>query len=612
VSARAKGLGRAGWVGRALVVGLVATAISLAPDAGELRAQSPLHNCDFCHSLHGGDFQALTDYATSEDVCLSCHGDAGPAQVDRDGQLVTVPRQSAIHDGSKHTTPTSCWDCHNHEAEAGNNWTMIQSSLPTPNSGTKTVVFTARTGTNSFADGDGTYDGVCEVCHTITSQHRNDGTAGKHNAATDCTQCHTHDSGFQGAGGGCTGCHSSSQGPRRPIVPEFSRTTHHVDWNAAGFASPDSIPDSDCTTCHDQSQHQQGSVRLWDVDQPGNTGASVVLTGDPNTILAEAAKVEAHCTSCHDSDGANGNTTPFSGGATVPALDLPAWAAASHEGTTAIAGCYGNGLIGCHSSGHGSEKKFILGPGDVAPTAPALEEEEEGFCLRCHDSSGPASSDIAAGFNQTILWAQNPAGTQSNPNLNDRHDVQYDAQSRSGAVIECVSCHNPHYDTPAQPHVTDPDPNDGRVPGTGQVDPELNFVSEFCEDCHDGSFGPNASGPSSAMTNIRSTYSGTDMYKPGGSTNKWNGQGPVECLDCHIPHASGNLFNTVKVVRQPNGDPVPSDGGAGYTLTTNASRDRTINGYDWCNTCHSNSMGLTGMNRDNCFKSGCHDHDKKW
>ncbi len=40
----------------------------------------------------------------------------------------------------------------------------------------RTVKFFDQTGVNSFADGDTTYNGVCEVCHTQTTYHRNDGS----------------------------------------------------------------------------------------------------------------------------------------------------------------------------------------------------------------------------------------------------------------------------------------------------------------------------------------------------------------------------------------------------------------------------------------------------
>jgi predicted CXXCH cytochrome family protein len=147
-------------------------------DVGSLRAQTPKHNCGFCHNLHGGDYNELQDYAVAEDLCLSCHSDGGPATWPRDGDDVVIPKGVAIHDGSKHTAPTTCWDCHNHEGEAGSNLWMIPELLATPSSGDWTVIFTASSGANSYADGDGTYDGVCEVCHTGTDQHQNDGSPG--------------------------------------------------------------------------------------------------------------------------------------------------------------------------------------------------------------------------------------------------------------------------------------------------------------------------------------------------------------------------------------------------------------------------------------------------
>jgi hypothetical protein len=227
-----------------------------------LRAQTPKHNCDFCHTL------------------------------------VTIPKDVDIHNGPKHTAATSCWNCHNHEGEAGSNLSMIPTTITTPNSGDKSVTFTATSGTNSYADGDATYDGVCEVCHTGTDQHRNDGSAGQHNAGNTCITCHGHDGGFAGSGA-CRDCHASAQGSRRAILAELSRPSHHVSW-------ADSVKTADCEACHDQSQHQQGSVRLKDADG----GSAIVLTGDPASDSAQAAKLTSFCLACHDSDGAGGWRSP--------------------------------------------------------------------------------------------------------------------------------------------------------------------------------------------------------------------------------------------------------------------------------------------------------------
>ncbi len=107
-----------------------------------------------------------------------------------------------------------CLDCHNmgthqqencltcHESHNYSNLHGIRPRIKTPNSGIKTVVFLNMTGRNSFADGDATYDGVCEVCHTTTKYYRNDGTGfanhsgGFNYNGRDCTACHSHVGGF--------------------------------------------------------------------------------------------------------------------------------------------------------------------------------------------------------------------------------------------------------------------------------------------------------------------------------------------------------------------------------------------------------------------------------
>ena len=124
------------------------------------------------------------------------------------------------------------------------------------------------------------------------------------NSTKDCSliDCHGGAAGlinWYAAGSGCTSCHSTAQGSRRIVLGaggDFTRTSHHVTGG---------IQDSDCRVCHDQSNHMSGTVRLLDVD----TGAGSNF--DPATL-------NNLCLSCHDSNGANGNTTPFSDLKTVP------------------------------------------------------------------------------------------------------------------------------------------------------------------------------------------------------------------------------------------------------------------------------------------------------
>ena len=96
--------------------------------------------------------------------------------------------------------------------------------------------------------------------------------------------------------------------------------------------------------------------------------------------------------------------TTAGSGVILPVIDNSAWTSSSHNTAGAIAGCYGDGAFGCHATGHGSEKTKLLAPAGTAATAPANVEQEEGFCFNCHDSDGPATSDIDGLFSTTVRW----------------------------------------------------------------------------------------------------------------------------------------------------------------------------------------------------------------
>lgn len=596
---------------------ITAAAIVTAPTEMSAQVEPKHHECFFCHDLHGGSYAALTAYPTSEDLCLSCHSEAGPAAVELGGVLTPIPRQEAVHDGVKHGgIVTSCWNCHDHEGEARgtfDNFSLIPKIRTTPNTGDRPVEFTARTGTGSFADGDATYDGICEVCHTATTEHRWDGTVGGHNAGSDCTQCHTHDAGFAGAGGGCTGCHSGPQGPRRAVVAEFDRRSHHVDWSLAGYAAADSIPDSDCETCHDQSQHQQGTVRLKNVDDGTVTAYSGLST-----------ELESFCSACHDSDGASLlGGPPFSDGV-APADVATGWAGSSHAGSGATCG-------DCHDQGHGSLKVSLLAPATMGATAPAYAEEQEGFCFGCHDADGPASSDVAGVFGRPINWTTNATGGLGNTLLNDRHDVQHAAQSVTGALVECTSCHNPHSDTPTRPWILDPDPTDGHVVGTdwyvSQYQASGDRLSEFCLDCHDGSLAPGTADHAvTPLVDIRTTWLTDGMGQGTGGPGLIPGTGWVlgdvlPCATCHLPHPrvdadfdATNLFSVVDTVTSKDGTTfLPAVYGRKgestfqYSMSDDTDGTGVRNGGYFCMTCHTRTGMIT---KGDCWS--CHYHGNKF
>jgi len=274
-----------------------------------------------------------------------------------------------------------CLSCHTPHDTA--NIFLIQKSLRTPNSGIATVNFhyddavvgtfggngnpgdqaahnpdelsflgdRSQTGTT---EPNAPYDdGICETCHTKTKFWRNTETVGKHghNAGTRCLECHLHDAGFKGAGGGCRGCHGNTGDPavggpnmRRAVLPDFTKTSHHVGDGTTTMGG--SLTDHDCVVCHAEgrvnpatgdtetvSMYHGGdggtiSIDLkdadnWDNADPTNGAVSIVYSYDKNAVASSAGTAEfwnsgnatwvtetsteldPFCLTCHDANGAS-------------------------------------------------------------------------------------------------------------------------------------------------------------------------------------------------------------------------------------------------------------------------------------------------------------------
>jgi predicted CXXCH cytochrome family protein len=318
-----------------LVLTIITAVIVYSPK--DTAALNSNHSCDICHNIHSAPGQSLTNNAVVEDLCLTCHGAAGVSSL-----------KAEIHtntSGSSYPAfEMTCIDCHNpHDSMqnylGGTNLEMIGldrdgtdlAKISTPNSGIRDVVFESR-GTDasepslySFADGDedgdGAYDGVCEVCHTQVSHHRNSVSGGDHShyVGQTCIGCHPHDSNFHPSGGdNCIGCHDTAQGVRRSINNEFSFTSHHV---AAGAVTND-----DCGVCHYESvdgtnYHNNGAVDLRNPDD-GSSASLITFTGFSRNTTSDSLESwvtdvqDNFCMECHDSDGAT--ATNFSGNALRP------------------------------------------------------------------------------------------------------------------------------------------------------------------------------------------------------------------------------------------------------------------------------------------------------
>jgi hypothetical protein len=259
--------------------------------------------CNTCHTAEP-DYSAA---AIDNTACLSCH--------DGSGSIYTVDG----HYSDNYNDPTTgslmdlkCVECHN-PMTAQTNLKFIRDTLRG-----NPVVFTAYTGTNSFADGGAPYDGVCEVCHTQTNHHQADGNAPggqSHNDGLDCRTCHDHNAGYIPVVS-CTGCHTgvpagATYVTRDVVGSDFIQSSRHVFGGT--------VTNWDCIVCHregDASAASSGTIGLTSLHN--NSGGIVVDMRDVDSINsgwiwdknstddAMFSDLDTFCMGCHDPDGASG------------------------------------------------------------------------------------------------------------------------------------------------------------------------------------------------------------------------------------------------------------------------------------------------------------------
>jgi len=297
-----------------IIVTGTAVALDVPHDKYVIGDETIAIDCFSCHVVHNYLGPSLTGYDAIVNLCKSCHSDVGP------GPVVDTHRDQP------------CTICHNPHTQDQNithgstYGKFIRTQVETPNSGVKNVEFTAPTGDNSFADGDTTYDGICEVCHTPpTKYHTNNGDVeGAHHDGEYCVGCHGHVDGFSfGMGGGahvthvtknygprslCEDCHGNDlpllDGGNDLAGTDVCNECHSPDgvalakgyWDS--FGSSEGIEDSwaveegeasYCGSCHDDDAAEIYGVEAPDISLfwtagHGRTGANVAC-GDCHDIL---------------------------------------------------------------------------------------------------------------------------------------------------------------------------------------------------------------------------------------------------------------------------------------------------------------------------------------
>ncbi len=437
-----------------------------------------------------------------------------------------------------------------------------------PKEGDKTVKLFDSTGPNSFADGDSTYDGICEVCHTETLFHRNN-PSGYHNhePGKKCTVCHKHTEGFKGSG--CDVCHGyppveneATGGPNGLVnVPEPTGSetagahSMHVETKAY-----------DCNYCHFNSAGS-GLTHNDGTDQNITLGFSLfggAYTGgmydgqteagynvsEPNTTVINTGTKTCDNIYCHS------NADPFDG---INIYKTPVW-----DGTVNCSSCHDEG--GLSSTLSGKHPKHTDG------SRHAFD------CKKCHYETAEDSSTIK---NQSY-------------HVNNTKDIIFD----SGGTLdtETKACTNTYCHSDAR----------GGLPNVAVK--WSDSITMQCDSCHNGRPGREV---------IEMSSNGHERL----ANSKWVRQYP--CHYCHeatvdtasnIEDYSKHVNGTKDVVFASKwniaGNPLPSYDPETMTCeniychSDGTTVDPEVRPFPWtngrvrCDSCHGHKAGT-------CME--CHD-----
>ena len=283
------------------------------------------------------------------------------------------------------------------------------------------VKFFRATGPDSFADGVST-EAICEVCHTQTTYHKNDGTGAEHNPATKCTECHLHTEGFKAS---CTSCHGQPpvdtatlvQRPADLITGSTTAGAHGYHVSTTGYG---------CTTCHMGSagsgvQHMDDYISLGfsllggaytGGAYDGQNGVHYNST-QTETLVSNSGTKRCSSIYCH-SDG-----TSVSTGA-VPGSTSPAW---DSPGPLACTACHG----------------FPPSYTDGQPKANSHRSTHHRECNLCHygtTANGMAIADPAIHVNGSYSVEPDTSATFDGVPVSFSYSY-----SAGGGTCSTVSCH---------------------------------------------------------------------------------------------------------------------------------------------------------------------------
>ncbi|HWR82157.1 MAG TPA: cytochrome c3 family protein [Candidatus Deferrimicrobium sp.] len=539
---------------------------------------------------------------------------------------------AACHNLPDHQSQ-DCRVCHTPHSTA--NVYLVRDSILTPNSGKKKVVFkTLGIGdpynapdptpgdptSGVMADStDGVFTGVCEVCHTTTGHHRNNGTQlpPNHHDAEDCTTCHPHSDAFAVSGGGessggdgCS-CHST-------IVPQMKDNTatsyHHLILSENASYTTSSRT---CLMCHVHHDIFRPDLNTGVGQRAKNLRVdttTAVVQGDANVLLNSdyrSTGTGGICLSCHAAIRTKSYTQP-DGTTQTPALSKTNFDAAtlthnynvsstfSTDGSLFNANC-----VKCHndnmsksfqSAGNkfgthdGDYRRILTAAGIASPTDPL----EEKFCFQCHSTTSNPNAGTNKDYYNVKAMSANSLKIQSLYSYTYKHPTTtYSGRHKpieaasdladGNRHAECADCHDPH------------------SVQQGIHDGSTNLVSNALK----GTWGVE---PTSWPAKPVPTNNGNVFATPASYNRVEPAQKEYQiCLKCHsnyttLPSGARNLAQEINP-NYPSMHGIVQAGTNTYCNTTTMNAPWGTSKIAWCSDCHgSNSStdpsGPHGSNLD--------------
>jgi hypothetical protein len=433
----------------------------------------------------------------------------------------------------------------------------------------RAVKFFDKTGPNSYGDGDTIYDGICEVCHTLTDHYRNDGGGGDQNHSnvggadgTNCISCHNHVDGLVhggGSGTGCEACHGHEDGW---LGGDYSGTTLSHSTHTENDDDDVKGPFMVCSNCHDTNNypsftdvqdisdtqvcdtcHSPGGSFNGLVSQGGSIGGKTNWTDGVYQVDGNlASNKEKWCAGCHDDAPAvvSGNTAPdICGDNSTYGFYLGAHGNGTY-GVDHNSRSYNRGeCVNCHASNNISATSSHGGQ---------LFEENNEDCFKCHtDTSSYQTGGLvnrsysyrAGGYADTLDDIQEAFSFTAPATSHNLGDILTFITGNWGYTSDsnpCAACHNPHI------AIGDPAnaPNSRKTSGTRGYSPVSRPSLHSKDTSVWGLWGDVATERTntyaSSLGGIYQAPNAASGYEPDGSSTQ-DGSNLADfntvCTDCH-------------------------------------------------------------------------------